>query len=84
MWISMSVRLEESPAPGLGSASTRSGATSASVTLVSTSCTLEANINVTTLTSAPLDNTSAAAMLNATTYMAPTSANVKMDMRGMD
>lgn len=84
MWISMSVRLEESPAPGLGSASTLSGATSASVTLVSTSCTLEANISATTLMSAPLDNTSAASTLNATTYMGPTSASVEMDTRGTD
>lgn len=43
----MNVLLEESPAPDLGSVSTRLGVTSASVILVSTSCTLEANINAT-------------------------------------
>lgn len=80
----MNVRLGESPAPDLGSASTRLGATSASATLASTSCTSEANISATTLTSAPLDNTSAAAMLDVITYMGPTSANVKMDTRGTD
>lgn len=37
-----------------------------------------------TSTSAPLDSTSAAAMLDVTTYMGPTSASVKMDTRGMD
>lgn len=84
MWILMNVRPEESPALDLGSASTRLGATSASAILVSTSCTLEANINVMTSTSAPLDSISAAAMLDVTTYMGPTSANVKMDTRGMD
>lgn len=84
MWILMNVRLEESPALHLGSASTRLGATFASATLVSTSCTLEANISAMTSMSAPLDSTSAAAMPGATTYMGPTSANVEMDTRGMD
>lgn len=84
MWILMNVRLEESPALDLGSVSTRLGATSASVTLVSTSCTLEANISAMTSTSALLDSTSVAAMPGVTTYMGPTSANVEMDTRGMD
>lgn len=43
----MNALLEESPALGLGSAPTHLGVTSASVTLVSTSCTLEANTSVT-------------------------------------
>lgn len=84
MWILMNVRLEESPALDLGSASTHLGATSASVILVLTSCTSEANISVMTSTSAPLDSTSAAAMLDVTTCMGPTSAIVKMDTKGMD
>lgn len=84
MWILTNAQLEESPALDLGSASTRLVATSASATLVSTSCTLEANISAMTSTNAPLDSTSAVAMPGATTYMGPTSAIVKTDMKGMD
>lgn len=84
MWILMNVLLEESPALDLGNVSTRLGVTSASVMLVLTSCTLEANINVTTLTSAPSGSTSAAALLGVTTCMGPTSVHAKMDTRVMD
>lgn len=84
MWILMSVLLEESPAPDLGNVSTHLGVTSASVILALTSCTLEANINVTTLTSAPSGSTSAAALLDVTTCTGPTSVNAKMDTRVMD
>ena len=45
----MNVLLEELPALGLGSVSTLSGVTSASVTQASTSCTSEANTNVTVI-----------------------------------
>jgi hypothetical protein len=45
----MNVLQGESPAQGLGNVSTLLGVTSASVTKASTSCTLEANINVTVM-----------------------------------
>lgn len=80
----MNVLREECPALDLGSVSTHSGVISASVTLDSTSCTLEANISVMTLTSAPLGSTSAAALLAVTTYTGPTSANAKTDTRATD
>lgn len=84
MWILMNVLQEESPALGLGSVSTHLGVTSASVILVSTSCTLEANINVTTSTNVPWGSISAVAMLAVTTCTGPTSVNVKTDTRVTD
>lgn len=84
MWILMNALLEESPALGLGSAPTHLGVTSASVTLVSTSCTLEANTSVTTSMSVPWGSTNAAALPDVTTSTGPTSVNVEMAMRATD
>lgn len=47
VWMLMNALPEEPPALDLGSVSTLLGATSASVIKASTSCTLEANTNVT-------------------------------------
>lgn len=80
----MNVLLEEPPALDSGSVSTLLEVISASVTKASSSCTSEANTSVMTSMNAPSVSTSAAALLDVTTYMGPTGANVKTDTRATD